>query len=151
VISLEAAERVEKWIAEAKAGGASVAAGGGRKGTYIEPTVLLDTTAAMKVNCEEVFAPLVTVTPYTDLSQAIAQVNASPYGLQAGVFTTNLNTMFHCYAELEVGAVNGNDIPGFRVDRLPYGGAKESGLGREGVHWAIQEMTELRMLTLKVD
>jgi len=151
VISLEAAERVEKWIAEAKAGGASVATGGGRKGTYIEPTVLLDTTAAMKVNCEEVFAPLVTVTPYTDLSQAIAQVNASPYGLQAGVFTTNLNTMFRCYAELEVGAVNGNDIPGFRVDRLPYGGAKESGLGREGVHWAIQEMTELRMLTLKVD
>ncbi|HEX4634344.1 MAG TPA: aldehyde dehydrogenase family protein, partial [Gemmatimonadales bacterium] len=95
--------------------------------------------------------PLVTVTAYTDLSKAIAQVNDSPYGLQAGVFTTNLNTMFRCYAELEVGAVNGNDIPGFRIDRLPYGGAKESGLGREGVHWAIQEMTELRMLTLKVD
>ncbi|HXJ77572.1 MAG TPA: aldehyde dehydrogenase family protein, partial [Candidatus Methylomirabilis sp.] len=151
VISLEAAERVEKWIDEAKAAGATVAIGGGRKGTYLDPTVLLDTTPAMKVNCEEVFAPLVTVTPYTDLSRAIAQVNSSPYGLQAGVFTTNLSTMFRCYAELEVGAVNGNDIPGFRIDRLPYGGAKDSGLGREGVRWAIQEMTELRMLTLKVD
>ncbi|HYK10892.1 MAG TPA: aldehyde dehydrogenase family protein [Gemmatimonadales bacterium] len=151
VISLEAAERVEKWIKEAKAAGATVAMGGGRKGAYLEPTVLLDTTPTMKVNCEEVFAPLVTVTPYTDLSRAIAEVNNSPYGLQAGVFTTNLNTMFRCYAELEVGAVNGNDIPGFRIDRLPYGGAKDSGLGREGVHWAIQEMTELRMLTLKVD
>jgi len=151
VISLEAAERVEKWINEAKAQGATVAMGGGRKGTYLEPTVMLDTTPAMKVNAEEVFAPLVTVTPYTDVSKAIAQVNSSPYGLQAGVFTTNLKTMFRCYAEIEVGAVNGNDIPGFRVDRLPYGGAKESGLGREGVRFAIQEMTELRMLTLKVD
>src|SRR5690242_2797464 len=150
VISLEAAERVEKWINEAKAQGATVAIGGSRKGAYLDPTVLLDTTPTMKVNCEEVFAPLVTVTPYTDLSKAIAEVNNSPYGLQAGVFTTNLNTMFRCYAELEVGAVNGNDIPGFRIDRLPYGGAKDSGLGREGVHWAIQEMTELRMLTLKV-
>ena len=113
--------------------------------------LLLHTTAEMKVNCEEVFAPLVTVTPYRTLTDAIAWVNASPYGLQAGVFTTNLQTMFRLHAELDVGAVNGNDIPGFRVDRLPYGGAKASGLGREGVRYAIEEMTERRVLTLKLD
>lgn len=151
LISVEAAERVERWIAEAKGQGASVATGGLRRGAYLEPTVMIDTTPQMNVNGEEVFAPLVTVTPYRDLGQAIAAVNGSPYGLQAGVFTANLKTMFRCYAELDVGAVNGNDIPGFRVDRLPYGGAKASGLGREGVRSAIEEMTELRMLTLKLD
>jgi acyl-CoA reductase-like NAD-dependent aldehyde dehydrogenase len=151
MISSEAAERVERWINEAVAAGAAVALGGKRRGVFIEPTVLLHTTADMKVNCEEVFAPLVTVTPYRDLSDAIAWANASPYGLQAGVFTTNLQTMFRLHAELDVGAVNGNDIPGFRVDRLPYGGAKASGLGREGVRYAIEEMTERRVLTLKLD
>jgi len=151
MISLDAAERVERWIGEAKAGGAEIALGGKRKGQFLEPTVLLHTTPEMKVNCEEVFAPLVTVTPYGKLDAAVAAANASPYGLQAGVFTTNLQTMFRLHAELDVGAVNGNDIPGFRVDRLPYGGAKASGLGREGVRYAIEEMTELRLLTLKVD
>jgi len=146
-----AAERVERWIQEALAGGAEIALGGKRNGLLFEPTVLLHTTAEMKVNCEEVFAPLVTVTPYRSLSDAIAWANTSPYGLQAGVFTTNLQTMFRLHAELDVGAVNGNDIPGFRVDRLPYGGAKASGLGREGVRYAIEEMTEQRVLTLKLD
>jgi len=151
MISLDAAERVERWIGEAKAAGAEIAAGGKRAGQVLEPTVLLHTTPEMKVNCEEVFAPLVTVTPYAKLDDAIAAANASPYGLQAGVFTSNLKTMFRLHAELDVGAVNGNDIPGFRVDRLPYGGAKASGLGREGVRYAIEEMTELRVLTLKLD
>jgi len=103
------------------------------------------------VNCEEVFAPLVTLTPYRTVAEAVEWANASPYGLQAGVFTTNLQTMFRLHAELDVGGVNGNDIPGFRVDRLPYGGSKASGLGREGVHYAIEEMTELRVLTLKIE
>src|SRR5260370_37286358 len=98
---------------------------------------MVDRTPEMRVNGEEVFAPLVTVTPYRDLGQAIAAVNDSPYGLQAGVFTVNLKTMFRCYAELDVGAVNGNDIPGFRVDRLPYGGATASGLGPVGVRSGI--------------
>jgi len=153
MISLDAAERVERWIGEAVAGGAEIALGGTRTGggQFLAPTVLLHTTPEMKVNCEEVFAPLVTVTPYRTLDDAIAAANASPYGLQAGVFTTNLQTMFRLHAELDVGAVNGNDIPGFRVDRLPYGGAKASGLGREGVRYAIEEMTELRVLTLKLD
>jgi len=151
MIGLDAAERVERWIAEAVAGGARIEVGGKRNGVFLEPTVLTHTTADMKVNCEEVFAPLVTVTPYSSVSDAIAWANASPYGLQAGVFTTNLQTMFRLHAELDVGAVNGNDIPGFRVDRLPYGGAKASGLGREGVRYAIEEMTERRVLTLKLD
>jgi acyl-CoA reductase-like NAD-dependent aldehyde dehydrogenase len=151
MISLEAAERVERWIKEAVQSGATVAVGGGRRDAVLEPTILLDTRPEMKVNCEEVFAPLVTVTSYKETSDAVAQANASPYGLQAGVFTTNLHTMFRLHAELDVGAVNGNDIPGFRVDRLPYGGAKASGLGREGVRYAIEEMTELRVLTLKLD
>ena len=151
LISLEAAERVERWIAEAVQGGAEVATGGTRRGPFIQPAVLLRTTPAMKVNCEEVFAPLVTVTPYRTLDEAIAWANDSPYGLQAGVFSTNVHTLLRCHAELDVGAVNGNDIPGFRVDRLPYGGAKASGLGREGVRYAIEEMTERRVLTLKLD
>jgi len=151
MISLEAAERVERWIKEATSAGAEIALGGRRSGVFLEPTVLLRTSADMKVNCEEVFAPLVTVTPYRDVSDAIGWANASPYGLQAGVFTTNLQTMFRLHAELDVGAVNGNDIPGFRIDRLPYGGAKASGLGREGVRYAIEEMTERRVLTLKLD
>ena len=151
MISADAAERVERWISEALAGGAKIALGGKRSGLFLEPTVLLHTTAEMKVNCEEVFAPLVTVTPYRDLTEAINAANASPWGLQAGVFTTNLQTMLRLHAELDVGAVNGNDIPGFRIDRLPYGGAKASGLGREGVRYAIEEMTERRVLTLKLD
>lgn len=151
MIALDAAERVERWIGEAVAAGAKVELGGKRTGVFLEPTVLTHTTADMKVNCEEVFAPLVTVTPYRALDDAIKSANSSPYGLQAGVFTTNLQTMLKLHAELDVGAVNGNDIPGFRIDRLPYGGAKASGLGREGVRYAIEEMTEQRVLTLKLD
>ena len=151
MIALDAAERVERWIGEAVAAGATIELGGKRKGVFLEPTVLTHTTADMKVNCEEVFAPLVTVTPYRALDEAIKSANSSPYGLQAGVFTTNLQTMLKLHAELDVGAVNGNDIPGYRLDRLPYGGAKASGLGREGVRYAIEEMTETRVLTLKLE
>ncbi len=151
MISTDAAQRVEGWIAEARAGGAEIAIGGTRRGAFLDPTVLLKTTSAMQVNCEEVFAPLVTVTPYTRLDDAVDAVNSSPYGLQAGVFTRDVQTLFRLHAELDVGGVNGNDIPGFRVDRLPYGGAKGSGLGREGVRYAIEEMTELRVLTIKLD
>ncbi|HEY6110675.1 MAG TPA: aldehyde dehydrogenase family protein [Gemmatimonadales bacterium] len=151
MISLDAAQRVERWIEEAKAGGAEVATGGTRQGAFLTPTVLLRTTPEMKVNCEEVFAPLVTVTPYRRLDDAIEAVNRSPFGLQAGVFTRDVRTLFRLHAELDVGGVNGNDMPGYRVDRLPYGGAKASGLGREGVRYAIEEMTELRALTIKLD
>jgi len=151
MISQDAALRVERWIGEARSGGAEVVLGGKRRGAFLDPTVLVKTTSTMKVNCEEVFAPLVTVTPYDRLDDAIAAVNQSPWGLQAGVFTRDVRTLFRLHAELDVGAVNGNDMPGYRVDRLPYGGAKGSGLGREGVRYAIEEMTELRMLTIKLD
>ncbi|HMA39242.1 MAG TPA: aldehyde dehydrogenase family protein [Gemmatimonadales bacterium] len=151
MISLDAAQRIERWIEEAKAGGAEVATGGTRQGAFLIPTVLLRTTPEMKVNCEEVFAPLVTVTPYRRLDDAIEAVNRSPFGLQAGVFTRDVRTLFRLHAELDVGGVNGNDMPGYRVDRLPYGGAKASGLGREGVRYAIEQMTELRVLTIKLD
>ena len=131
--------------------GAQLALGGARTGSFLAPTVLVHTTPDMKVNCEEVFAPLVTVTPYDRIEQAVEAINDSPYGLQAGVFTKDLRTLFRLHAALDVGAVNGNDIPGFRIDRLPYGGAKSSGVGREGVRYAIETMTELRVLTLKLD
>jgi glyceraldehyde-3-phosphate dehydrogenase (NADP+) len=146
MIDQGAAQRAESWIREAVQQGATVATGGGRKGAVLEPTVLLDTTDGMKVNCEEVFAPVVTVRPYDDLDGAIRTLNDSPYGLQAGVFTTNLKTAWHAYEALDVGGVAINDISGYRVDHMPYGGVKASGLGREGVKYAIEEMTELRLM-----
>jgi acyl-CoA reductase-like NAD-dependent aldehyde dehydrogenase len=146
MIDEAAATRAEAWIHEAVAAGATLATGGKRTGAVLQPTVLLDTTAGMKVNCEEVFAPVVTVRPYDDFEEALATVNHSPYGLQAGVFTTNLPKAWHAYETLEVGGVAINDISGYRVDHMPYGGVKASGLGREGMRYAIDEMTELRLL-----
>ncbi len=148
MIDQASAERAEQWIAEAVAAGAHVAAGGHRHGAVLAPTVLLDTTGTMRVNCEEIFAPVTTVRRYADFDDAIAAVNDSPYGLQAGLFTNNMRRILHAFERLDVGGVVVNDVPGFRVDHLPYGGAKASGLGREGVRYAIEEMTELRLLML---
>jgi len=146
MIDESAAQRAESWIREAVADGAEIAVGGERKGSVLQPTVLLHTSSEMKVNCEEVFAPVVTVRPYTSFDDALATLNDSPYGLQAGVFTTNLQKAWHAYETLEVGGVAINEISGYRVDHMPYGGVKASGLGREGVRYAIEEMTELRLL-----
>jgi glyceraldehyde-3-phosphate dehydrogenase (NADP+) len=148
MISVEAAERAEGWIREAVEEGAAIATGGTRRGSLLAPTVLTGTRPEMKVNCEELFAPVTTVRTYRDFDAAIAQLNASPYGLQAGVFTRDVGRLMRAWDRLDVGGVMGNDIPSFRVDRMPYGGAKASGLGREGVRYAIAEMTELRLLTL---
>jgi acyl-CoA reductase-like NAD-dependent aldehyde dehydrogenase len=126
--------------------GAKVETGGGRSGALLEPTVMTGTRPGQKVNSEEVFAPLTTVTPCADFAEAIAMANDSPYGLQAGVFTRDIGQLMAAWHDLDVGGVIGNDIPGFRIDRMPYGGAKASGLGREGVRFAIDEMTELRIL-----
>ena len=142
------ARRAESWIQEAVQGGARLAVGGRRKGSILEPAVLLDTRADMRVNCEEVFAPVTTVRPYADLEEALGILNDSPYGLQAGLFTYDIRKIWRAFEVAEVGGLIVNDISGFRVDHMPYGGVKESGQGREGVRYAIEEMTELKLLVL---
>jgi acyl-CoA reductase-like NAD-dependent aldehyde dehydrogenase len=114
----------------------------------LDPTVLLETTSAMRVNCEEVFAPVTTVRRYRDFDEALEELNASAYGLQAGLFTHDLRRIRRAFEEAEVGGLIVNDISGFRVDHMPYGGVKESGQGREGVRYAIEEMTDMRLLVL---
>ena len=148
LIDERAARRVEEWIEEAVAHGAKVLAGGKRTGAVVDATVLADVTPAMKVSCQEVFGPVVTVSRYRRLDEAIAALNDSEYGLQAGVFTQNVGRIFAAYRDLEVGTVLANEIPTFRADHMPYGGVKDSGLGREGVRYAIEEMTELKLLVL---
>jgi glyceraldehyde-3-phosphate dehydrogenase (NADP+) len=148
MIDEKTAQRAESWIGAALAGGARALTGGTRQGAVVQPTVLVDTRADMAVNCEEVFAPITTVTAYREYGDALRTLNDSPYGLQAGVFTPDVRKLMRAWDELDVGGVMGNEIPSWRVDRMPYGGAKASGLGREGVRYAIQEMTEPRLLTL---
>jgi acyl-CoA reductase-like NAD-dependent aldehyde dehydrogenase len=148
VIDRVNAERVETWIEEAVKAGAKLAAGGTRRDSLVSPAVLLETSSDMRVNCEEIFAPVTTVRRYSNLPQAIALANDSPYGLQAGLFTNDLRTIKSAFEQIEVGGLVINDVPGFRVDHAPYGGVKQSGLGREGVRYAIEEMTELRLLVI---
>jgi glyceraldehyde-3-phosphate dehydrogenase (NADP+) len=150
LIDEAAARRVEQWIQEAVAQGARVLAGGKRSGSVVEATVLADVTPAMKVSCREVFGPVVAVSRYQDFAAALASLNESDYGLQAGVFTQDIDRIFRAYHELEVGAVLANEIPTFRAEHMPYGGVKDSGLGREGVRYAIEEMTELKLLILNL-
>jgi acyl-CoA reductase-like NAD-dependent aldehyde dehydrogenase len=150
VIDQGAARRIEAWMREAVVQGARVQVGGARSGALLEPTVLTEVTPSMKVSCQELFGPLLTVTPYTRFDDALAALNNSEYGLQAGVFTQDVNKIFQAFRELEVGAVLANEIPTFRADHMPYGGVKESGLGREGVRYAIEDMTELKLLVLNL-
>jgi glyceraldehyde-3-phosphate dehydrogenase (NADP+) len=149
LINEQAAMRVEAWIKEAVAQGAKIHTGGNRHGTVMEATVLTNIHPAMKVCCEEIFGPVVTISPYTRLQEALTLVNDSPFGLQAGIFTKNIDAMYQAYASLEVGAVLVNEIPTFRADHMPYGGIKDSGLGREGVRYTIQELTEPKLLIVK--
>ncbi|MBA3445078.1 MAG: aldehyde dehydrogenase family protein [Gemmatimonadales bacterium] len=148
MIDQASAERAAQWIAEAVAAGARVATGGRRDGAMLQPAVLLDTTGAMRVNCEEIFAPVTTVRSYADFDAAITAVNDSAYGIQAGLFSNDMRTILRAFERVEVGGLVVNDVPGFRVDHAPYGGVKESGQGREGVRYAIEEMTELKLLVL---
>lgn len=150
MINEAAAERAENWIAQAVAGGAKLLAGGRRGGSVVSPAVLTHTRPEMKVNCEEVFAPVVVVEPYDDFADAIRRVNDSPYGLQTGVFTRDARLLFQAFEELEVGGVIAGDASAFRTDQMPYGGIKDSGLGREGLRYAIEEMTEPRLLVLNL-
>ncbi len=149
LINEQAAVRVEAWIQEAVSHGATIQTGGSRNGSVMEPTVLTNVAPTMKVCCEEIFGPVVTISPYDKLEEALELINDSPFGLQAGIFTNNIDVMYRAYTKLEVGAVLINEIPTFRADHMPYGGIKHSGLGREGVRYTIQELTEPKLLIVK--
>jgi glyceraldehyde-3-phosphate dehydrogenase (NADP+) len=143
-------ERSLDWIQEALRGGARLLAGGKRNGSVIEPTVLTGTKPDMKVNCRELFAPVATIEPYDQLDAVIRELNAGDYGLQAGIFIRDAKLLFHAYEELELGGLIAGDVPTFRIDHMPYGGLKDSGLGREGLRYAIVEMTEPKLLVMNL-
>ena len=142
------AERVRRWVDEAVGMGGKLLAGGRANGTWFEPTVLEGVPANAQVCSNEAFAPLVVLSTFSDFGAAIEQVNDSAFGLQTGVFTNDLSHSWQAFNELEVGGVVMNDISSYRVDHMPYGGVKDSGLGREGLRWSIEDMTELRILVL---
>ena len=150
MISLNDAERAEAWVNEAKKAGASVLYGDARDGVMFPPTVLTETAADMRVNCEEVFAPVVTVSPYDKWDDAVATINDSPYGLQAGVFSNDVKRIMDAWERIDVGGLHINSASTFRVDHMPYGGIKASGSGREGIKYAIEDMSELRLMTLNL-
>ncbi|MFJ7368822.1 aldehyde dehydrogenase family protein [Lysinibacillus sp. NPDC098008] len=142
MINIKEAERVEQWILEAVAGGANIVAGGKRTHNLFEPTVLTNVKKGMKVLDEELFAPVVSITPYNTLEEAVEMLNDSKYGLQAGIYTADLNLSYKIPHLLEVGGVIINDTCCYRTDQMPYGGVKESGNGKEGPAYAIQELVE---------
>jgi acyl-CoA reductase-like NAD-dependent aldehyde dehydrogenase len=148
LVSVEAAERVEGWVAEAVDGGARVLAGGGRDGATLAPTVLADVPGTAKVVREEVFGPVLVIQPVASVDEAFAAVNDSKYGLQAGVFTRDLDIAFRANKELEVGGVIIGDVPSYRADQMPYGGVKESGIGREGLRSAMDDYTYEKVMVL---
>ena len=150
LITEEAAMRVESWIDEAIALGARRLTGGPRKRSTILPTILENVPLTSKLACQEVFGPVVAVDRYTDLQEAVRLTNDTPYGLQAGIFTRDMLRAFEAARKLKVGGVMINEVPTFRADHMPYGGVKESGQGREGPRYAIEEMTELKLICWKV-
>jgi acyl-CoA reductase-like NAD-dependent aldehyde dehydrogenase len=149
MISEDEAKRVESWLNEATAAGARLLVGGRREGAVLWPTVVAGASTDMRVHCQEVFAPVVTLTPFDTVDEAIALANDSRYGLQAAAFTSDLNTALRFARELESGCVWINEGSRYRQDNYPFGGVKDSGLGREGVKYAIQEMTETKFVGIK--
>jgi len=148
LIDAKAIDRIDSWVAEALTGGARALIGGERDGTCYMPTVLVDVKPEMKVSREEVFGPVITVQPYTTFEQAVAMADDSQFGLQAGVFTNDIEKIFYAHRELRVGGLIHNDVSAFRADQMPYGGVKSSGVGKEGLRYAMEEMTEFRLLVL---
>ncbi len=149
VISEGDAERLVEWVEEAVAGGARVLCGGGRDGVMVEPTVVEDPPRDVRLSREEAFGPVMTVTRFSDFDEALREVNDSRYGLQAGIFTRDIGRIHRAWDALEVGGVIINDVPSFRVDNMPYGGVKDSGLGREGIRFAMEDMSERRLLVFR--
>jgi acyl-CoA reductase-like NAD-dependent aldehyde dehydrogenase len=143
-------DRVQEWIEEARAAGAEIFAGGTIEDDLLRPTVIANAAPDLKVSCEEVFGPVVTVNPYDSLDEAISLANGTRYGLQAGIFTSRLDTALRAGRELEFGGVTVNEAPTFRADQMPYGGVKASGNTREGPAWAVREFTEERLLVLQL-
>jgi acyl-CoA reductase-like NAD-dependent aldehyde dehydrogenase len=148
LIDSDAVDRVDAWVQEALSAGARALTGAKREDPCYLPTVLTGVRPDMKVSCREVFGPVITVRPYDTFTDAIAMANDSEYGLQAGVFTNDVDKIFLAHRELEVGGVIHNDVSAFRADQMPYGGVKDSGTGREGVRYAMDEMSEVRILVL---
>jgi len=147
VIDTANAERIEEWLEEATAAGARVLTGGRREGSLWQPTVLANLSDDLRVSCEEVFAPFVGVTEFSDVEDAIDAAGRSEFGLQAGLFTNDMRVVDAAFDRIEVGGLMVNDVSTFRIDHMPYGGVKSSGFGREGLRYAIEEMTELKLLT----
>ena len=141
--------RLKKWVDKAVKKGAKVLSGNVLKGVLFEPTLLEGVDENLEVYKDEVFGPVAIIEKYKDFEKGIAKINSSRFGLQAGVYTQNLNKMMYAWDQLHVGGVIINDIPSFRVDNMPYGGVKDSGLGREGIHSAIRDMQEERLLVIK--
>jgi acyl-CoA reductase-like NAD-dependent aldehyde dehydrogenase len=149
IITEDDAKRIERTIQNAVGQGAALLCGGARYGRMVEPAVLENVPADDTASCEEIFGPVTTLASYRDFDEAIRRVNDSRYGLQAGVFTQDINKIQRAWDELEVGGVMINEVPSWRVDHMPYGGTKDSGLGREGIRWAIESMTEPRLLVIR--
>lgn len=150
MISLKEAERVDHWVKEAVEQGATLITGGKREGSIYYPTVLSDVQPDMKVSCMEVFGPVIAVSSYHEIDEVIYKVNQSDYGLQAGLFTKDLNFAMKAAKEIEVGGLIINDASAYRVDQMPYGGVKNSGTGKEGPLYAINEMTEERLIVMNL-
>jgi len=146
LISKGEAERVLGWIEETKGSDATIAAGGKLQDGVLEPTIITDADHSLKVSCQEAFAPVVVVNKVSSVEEAIEQVNDSRFGLQAGIYTNNVKNALYASQELHVGGVIINDVPTYRVDQMPYGGVKESGTGREGIKYAVEEMTEMKLV-----
>jgi acyl-CoA reductase-like NAD-dependent aldehyde dehydrogenase len=149
MISEGEAKRLHGWIEKAAAAGAKVLCGGKRQGAMLEATILENVPATAEINCEEAFGPAVVLSKYTDFDQALHEINNSKFGLQAGIFTDDVHKAMKAWDELDVGGVVIGDVPSWRVDNMPYGGVKDSGLGREGVKFAIEDMTEIRLLVIR--
>lgn len=145
------AVRVEEWVHQAMAGGARLVAGGGRRGSIYTPAVVADVKPQMRISCEELFGPAVAVTPFDDVDEAIALANDSVYGLAAGIFTENVEWAMKFAREAEAGSLHINWGPQWRVDLMPYGGLKDSGFGKEGPKYAVEEMTELKMVVFHLN
>lgn len=150
MIHAREAERAEGWIRDAVRAGARLLTGGSRDGAILEPAILTDVRPDMNVMCREIFAPVISIVPYASFDEAIRSANSTPYGLSAGVFTRDLGRALEAARRLEVGGVHINETSSSRVDLMPYGGVKESGFGREGPRYAIREMTDEKIVTIRI-